>query len=139
MDNFFNYVTKQIEQKEVDIWFSMNNILPEKMELFSDFCISLNNLISDTYLGEETQGTNETKIILSEDDKKKHFDWCWDKTIDNFGKENIRINKRGEHYDYLSSFFLEVYYNQKEIKIRNSTGAFFQNYLTPKNLLQSLI
>lgn len=77
MDNFFNYITKQIDRKEVDIWFSMNNIIPERMELVSDFCVSLNNLIVDTYLGEEIQGTNETKISLSDEDKKKHFDWCW--------------------------------------------------------------
>ena len=32
MDNFFNYITKHIDQQEVDIWFNMNNILPEKME-----------------------------------------------------------------------------------------------------------
>lgn len=133
MDNFFNYVTKQVEQKEVDIWFSMNNIIPEKMELFSDFCVSLYNLVVDTYLGEEPQGTNETKISLSEEDKKKHFDWCWEKTVDNFKKENISINKRGEHYDYLNSFFLEVYYNQKETKIRNSIGDFFSDIFNSKN------
>ena len=132
MDTFFNYITKHIDQQEVDIWFNMNNILPEKMELFSDFCISVNNLINETYLGEEIQGTNETKINLSEEDKKKHFDWCWDKTVDNFGRENIKMNKRGEHYDYLISFFLEIYYNQKEPKIRNSTGLFFSDLFNTK-------
>jgi len=133
MDNFFNYITKQIDRKEVDIWFSMNNIIPERMELVSDFCVSLNNLIVDTYLGEEIQGTNETKISLSDEDKKKHFDWCWEKTIDNFRRENILINKTGEHYDYLVSFFLEVYYNQKETKIRNSIGTFFLDIFNIKN------
>lgn len=133
MDNFFSYITKQIDKKEVEIWFSVNNIIFEKMELFSDFCVSLNNLITDTYLGGETQENSETKINLTEEDKKKHFDWCWEKTIYNFEKENIRINKDGEHYDYLVSFFLEVYYNQKEPKIRNSIGKFFLDIFNPKN------
>lgn len=125
MDNFLNYITKQIDQKEIEIWMNVNNIIPEKMELFSDFCASLYNLIVDTYLGEELVEGRETKIHLSEEDQKKHFDWCWEKTISNFSKENIQFNKEGTHYDYLSSFFLEVFYHQKEGKIKYSIGNFF--------------
>lgn len=125
MDNFFNYVTKQIDPKEVEIWLSINNVIPEKMELFYDFCGSLYNLIVETYLGEEVEVGIETKIHLSDDDKRKHFDWCWEKTISNFEKENIKFNKLGEHYDNLSSFFIEVFYNQREPKIKYSIGNFF--------------
>ncbi len=126
MDNFLNYITKQVDPKEVEIWLSVNNVIPEKLELFYDFCLSLNNLIIDTYLGEELQEGRETKINLTDEDKKKHFDWCWKKTINNFYKENIVFNSEGVHYDYLSSFFLEVFYNQHEIKIRYSIGNFFE-------------
>jgi hypothetical protein len=45
MDNFFNYITKPISPEDVDKWFRGNNIIPEKMELFSDFCQSLNLLV----------------------------------------------------------------------------------------------
>ena len=66
MENFFNYVTKPLNPDDVDIWFRVNNIIPEKLELFSDFSNSLNVTITDTYLGEEPK-SNETKIILSKE------------------------------------------------------------------------
>ena len=64
MENFFNYITKPLKPEDVDTWLRINNIIPEKLELFSDFSHSLNSLILDTYLG-ENDNHNETKITLS--------------------------------------------------------------------------
>jgi len=123
MENFFNYISKPLKPDDVDLWFKVNNIIPEKMELFLDFTNSLNNLILDTYLGE---GENkETQIILSEVDDKKHFEWCWNKILDNFKKENIVFFSTGEHFEYFESFFQETFYNQKDIKVKTSIGKFF--------------
>ena len=58
-NNFFNYITKQVEKEDVDIWMKMNNIYPEKMELYYDFCNSLYLKVTSTYLGFE--GKDETK------------------------------------------------------------------------------
>lgn len=124
MENFFNYITKPVPQEDVDIWFRVNNILPEKMELFMDFCHSLNMLIFDTYLGED-KNRNETKISLTDDDKIKHFEWCFNRTIDNFIKEGIKFNKKGEHFEYFKTFFIDVFYNQKEEKIKQLIKSFF--------------
>lgn len=124
MENFFNYITKPVPQEDVDIWFRVNNILPEKMELFMDFCHSLNTLIFETYLGED-KNRNETKISLTDDDKIKHFEWCFNKTIENFIREGIRFNKKGEHYEYFKTFFIDVFYNQKEEKIKQLIKSFF--------------
>jgi hypothetical protein len=126
MDNFFNYVTKQVKPEEVDLWFRSNNIVFEKMELFSDFCQSLNSLIIETYLG-ETDSPNETKVIMSDEDKINHFVWCWNKVIDNFSKEKIKFNKKGEHFDYFISFFQEIFYKQENKKIRDSVTFFFED------------
>lgn len=131
MENFFNWITKPIPPEEVDVWFNVNNIIHEKSELFYDFCISLTSLMKDTYLGEETQH-NETKIIVSDEDKLKHFDWCWNKTIENFKKENIRFNVKGEHYDYFSGFFMEIFYNQKNASVRNSIQKFLNELFDRK-------
>ncbi len=124
MDNFFNYVTKQIKPEEVDLWFKSNNIIPEKLELFSDFSQSLNELIVETYLG-ESDSPNETKVVMTEEDKINHFVWCWNKVVDNFQKENIRFNKKGEHFDYFISFFQEIFYKQENKKVRDSVSGFF--------------
>ena len=106
MDNFFNYITQTIKPEDVDIWFRINNIISEKMELYYDFSFSLYYLILETYLGEE-DNINETKIVMSNEDKQKHFDWCWDKTINNFNKENIVFNDKGEHYEIEIRWFFQ--------------------------------
>jgi len=126
MENFFNYITKPLNPEDVDVWFRVNNIIPEKLELFSDFSHSLNITIVDTYLGENTL-PNETKIIMSEDDNVKHFDWCWNKTISSVEKENINFSIKGEHYDYFQAFFNDIFYNQSDDKIRKSIGNFFSD------------
>lgn len=124
MENFFNYITKPMSPEDVEVWFRVNNVIPEKLELYSDFSHSLNSLILQTYLGQNTI-SNETKIILSDKDNLNHFDWCWNKTIENFKKENINFHLKGGHYDYFESFFDEIFYHQKEEKVRLSVGEFF--------------
>ena len=124
MENFFNWMSKTIPDEEVLVWFSVHNMNYEKIELFGDIFKSLNQIIVDTYMG-ETEG--ETKITLSQEDKENHFEWCWDKVIDNFAKENIFFSKKGEHYDYFDSFFDETFYNQKDVKVKNSIGDFFED------------
>jgi hypothetical protein len=123
MENFFNYISKPLLPEDVDVWFRVNNIISEKLELYSDFTHSLNTLILETYLGESD--SKETNITLTEDDDKHHFEWCWDKVINNFKQENIKFNGRGEHYDYFDSFFDETFYHQKDVKIKSSIGYFF--------------
>jgi hypothetical protein len=130
MENFFNYIAKPMLPEDVDIWFKVNNIIPEKMDLYYDFSFSLYYLILETYLGDEKN--NETKITLSDEDNIKHFEWCWDKTIDNFKKEEITFNRKGDHYDYFLSFFTEIFYNQKESKIKDSIGVFFNDLFDRK-------
>lgn len=119
-----------MDPEDVDLWFRVNNIIPEKMDLYYDFSFSLYYLILDTYLGDDKNG--ETQIILSEEDNLKHFEWCWNKTVENFRKEEISFNKRGDHYDYFLSFFSEIFYNQKENKIKSSIGTFFNDLFDRK-------
>jgi hypothetical protein len=124
MENFFNYLSKPVPHGDVDIWFKSNNIIFEKMELYYDFIISLFELIENTFLGESS--SQSTKIELSEEDNIKHFDWCWNKTIEGFSKENVLFNLDGDHYEYLKTLFLEIFYNQNENTIRNGIKSFFK-------------
>lgn len=119
-----------MDPEDVDIWFRVNNIIPEKLELYYDFSLSLYYLIIDTYLGDEKN--SETTVVLSEEDNQKHFLWCWNKTIENFQKEEITFNNKGEHFEYFSSFFLDIFYNQKEKKIKESIGTFFKDLFDTK-------
>ena len=126
MENFFNYISKPVHPDDVQVWLNINNIIPEKVDLYSDFTSSLYKLILNTYLGEDDK-SNESNIKLTEEDNTKHFDWCWKKTIENFTKENVKFYSKGEHYDHFKSLFDEVYYNQKEQKVKDQIGVFFED------------
>lgn len=126
MDNFFNYISKPMPKEDVDTWFKVNNMVFEKINLYSDFSHTLNILVNETYLGDNID-YNETRISLNDYDNEKHFIWCWNKVIDNFSKENIFFNKEGEHLEYFKTFFTDVFYKQKEKKIRDSISLFMDD------------
>ena len=118
-------MSKNVDPEEVDIWFKVNNIIPEKMELYYDFCHSLYLLIISTYLGEENN--KETKIQMTDEDNQKHFIWCWKKNIENFSKENINFISDGVDFEYFYIFFSDIFYNQKENKVKTSIEYFFND------------
>jgi hypothetical protein len=126
MDNFLNYITKNLDPEQVDVWFRVNNIIPEKMELYYDLSYSLYLLIKTTYLGDENDSF-ETKVKMEDSDNVNHFNWCWNKTIENFKKENIFFEVEGDHYDYFLSLFSEIYYTQTKDNIRDSIDVFFND------------
>ena len=70
MENFFNWIAKPVPNDEVVIWFNVHNMIYEKIELYGDIFKSLNYVITDTYMGDSNGNAIETKIVLSQDDKK---------------------------------------------------------------------
>lgn len=121
MENFFNWMSKPIPQDEVVIWFNVHNMNYERIELYGDIFKSLNYIIIDTYMGEDT---SETKISLSQEDKESHFEWCWNKMLEDFRRENIIIKDGGEHKEYFKSFFFDTFYNQSERNVKDSIPNF---------------
>jgi hypothetical protein len=124
MDNnkeFFGSASSDKYKNQADVWYKVYNISREKTELFHDFLLSLYELVDSTYLGSD--------ILISEQDQKNHFTWCWKKTISIFEKERIFFRENGEHYYYYWNMFLEAYYfNQlegEEIKISNYIMSLF--------------
>lgn len=130
MDYFFNWLSKPMDENDVDTWFRMHNIQREYSELFRDFVFSLFYLMKDTYLGDSHGDARETKIGMTEDDKKLHFIWCWTKTIENFEKENIRFKFDNDDFDYFEAFFFEVYYDQADEAVRESIDSFLVQLFT---------
>ncbi len=123
MENFYNWMSKPIPHSEVEVWFSVHNMIPERIELFGVVFTSLAYSIIDTYFGEDNY---ETKVVMSESDKKNHFDWCWDKLIKDFENENILIDSDGEHKEYLWNFFLDSFYTQPQVNIREAIPEFIE-------------
>jgi hypothetical protein len=125
MENFYSWMIKPVDRDDVEVWFNMNNMIPEKRQLFSDFTFGLYRLIKDTYLGDNLDENNETKVVLTDEEKESHFEWCWNKTIENFNKENIRFKLKGEHKEYYHQFFMDLFYNAEKKEIAENIDKFF--------------
>jgi hypothetical protein len=121
MENFVKWISMPIPKEDVVVWFNIHNMNYEKIELYGDIFKSLNFIIIDTYLGDEK---SETKIIMSKEDNTLHFNWCWNKLLEDFRKENIHIKHGGKHKDYFESFFDDSFYNQKEGNIKSAISNF---------------
>jgi hypothetical protein len=125
MENFYSWMMKPVNHDDVEVWFNVNNMIYEKRQLFSDFTFGLHHLIKSTYLGDDTDNKSETKLVLSQEEKISHFDWCWKKTLENFSKENVRFNLKGEHREYYEKFFMDLFYNAENKTISENIDAFF--------------
>jgi len=132
VENFFALLTVPIPDEEVEIWFNVNNMTIEKRQLYADLCLSLVYLINETYLGEELDKTNP--LVLSQNEKNDHFEWCWKKTIDNFSKEALKFKYEGEHKEYFKEFFDEVFYNQKDDNIINNIPKFLESLFNEETI-----
>ncbi len=115
LSSFENY------KYQIEIWYKAYNISREKMQLFHDFLFSLYDLIEKTYLGSD--------VVITEDQIKGHFNWCWDKIIKDFSKERIYFKERGNYHEYFWNFFLEAFYfnkiENKEIRIEEYLNKLF--------------
>lgn len=125
MGRFFDWLVKPMNDEDIRAWYLANNITPELTELFRDFCISFLNLLKDTYLGDDFSDNKETKIGMTNDQKKEHFNWCWKKTINNFNKESIDFVFSDIDSEFFENFFFEVFYNQPDQKVKDTIDNFF--------------
>jgi len=126
MGRFFDWLAKPMDQEDVTSWYLANNIIPELTELFRDFCISFLSLIKDTYLGDDFENT-DTKVGMTENQKKEHLTWCINKTLENFKKENLYFIFSGDDITFFEGFFFEVCYNQNDQKLKLAMDDFFVN------------
>lgn len=128
--DFIEYISKSMEKEDLLLLYKINNITQERLELFSDFIFSLNELILTTYMGDD---------ITSIEDRHKHFKWCWDKVIGSFKEERIYFIDTNELFSYFKEFYKESFYdeidkNKESIsKINNFWESLF-NYNEPKTM-----
>lgn len=126
MGRFFDWLAKPMDQEDITAWYLANNITPELTELFRDFCFSFLQLLKDTYLGDDFSDNKETRVGMTIEQKKDHFKWCWNKTIENFQKENIDFKFNSNDSDFFESFFFEVFYDQPDQEIKDNINKFFK-------------
>jgi hypothetical protein len=121
-----------MKPEEIHTWNMMNNIIPELTDLFKDFCFSFYYLMRETYLGDSYKNSTETKIGMTEKQKLEHFKWCWDKTVENFSKENITFKFNKIDFEYFQDFFYEVFYSQEDKKMRDALDDFLKQLFNRK-------
>ena len=117
-------MTQPVSKEDLILWFNIHNMYYERIELFADIFKTLNFIITDTYLGNEY---SETRIFMSKEDNINHFNWCWEKLIKGFEKENIIIDKQGDHRDYFNSFFNDTFYGENKENLRKSIPIFLND------------
>jgi hypothetical protein len=128
--DFIEYISKSMEKEDLLLLYKINNITQEKLELFSDFTYSLNELIITTYLGDDITNNNE---------KNNHFKWCWDKVISSFKEERIYFIEAIELQNYFKEFYKESFYEEED-KTKDSIykiGLFWEDlfdYKEPKTM-----
>jgi hypothetical protein len=119
--NFVDFTSYENYKHQIEIWYRAYNISREKMELFHDFLISLNELVENTYLGSD--------VILTDDDIKGHFNWCWDKNINNF-KNEVFLFENQKLYEYFLEYSIQVFYSvEKNIDYSDKNSLIFWNEL----------
>lgn len=104
--SFLAYIHNPISRESMNVLYGSNNIKYEKCELYSDFVQSLLILTFDTYMGDD---------IMNVQDQVKHFNWCWNKIIDDFKSEGIFF-KNPKLYEYFLEFMLEGFYIHEKKK-----------------------
>jgi hypothetical protein len=125
MGRFFDWLAKPMNQEDITAWYLANNITPELTELFRDFCFSFLILLKETYLGDDLLDNKETRVVMTDQQKKEHFKWCWNKTIENFNKESIDFKFNESDSEFFESFFFEVFYDQPDQKVKDTINEFF--------------
>jgi hypothetical protein len=120
--NFIEYVGKFLPKEKTKEFLNQQNIKVEHTDLFIDFTITLLTYTYETYLGDDT--------IISDDDRYNHFNWVWNKTINQYKKEKIKFKYEGYHKDYFWYFLHENFYVASEKdKIIIGMKEFFRSVL----------
>jgi len=102
--DFIEYISKPMDKDDIILMYKINNIIPERGELYLDFTHSIFDVVTTTYLGDEVM---DSKAV------KEHFDWCWNKTLTSFKKEKIYFDGT-ELYSYFFTLFVESFYTETD-------------------------
>lgn len=118
--NFLAYMNLPLNDEEINLIYRANNVNYERCYLYYDFLNSFFSLVNDTYLGEE---------FINGEQEKKHFDWCLNKIVENFKKENINFNLRQEFTDLSFTYVKEVFYDEKNKELYGDKMIKFWNHI----------
>jgi hypothetical protein len=103
---FLRYIGTPLSKEDMTLLYKANNVRYDKCELYYDFVKTLNLLVVNTYLGDD--------VILSDEDVKKHFLWCFRKVISDFKEENVIFDGVDDLKEYFYHFYYELFYKEDD-------------------------
>lgn len=107
---FLNYINTPLSQESLAIIYDANNIRFEKCELYCDYIQSLLTLVFETYMGDD---------MMTEEDQIKHFEWCWNKNMENFKDEGFLFINPSLHR-YFKEFVFDYFYFLEDKTLKNT-------------------
>tara|TARA_R110000751_G_scaffold212104_1_gene315536 strand:- start:12 stop:488 length:477 start_codon:yes stop_codon:yes gene_type:complete len=99
---FLSYIGQPLTKEEMTLLYKANNVRYDKCELYYDFIKTLNLLVIDTYLGDD--------VVITEEDQKRHYLWCFNKVVVDFKSENIIFEDTDGLKLYFFNFYNELFY-----------------------------
>lgn len=102
--DFIEYISKPMNKEDISLMYKINNITPERSILYLDFTHTIYDNVVSTYLGDE---------VMDGKSVREHFDWCWNKTVSTFKKEEIYFDSN-ELYNYFFTLFIESFYSEND-------------------------
>ena len=118
--NFLAYMNMPLNEEEINLIYRANNVNYERCQIYYDFLESLFSLIYETYLGEE---------YINGEQELKHFNWCLNKVIENFKKENIHFKVKKNFKDMTFSYVKEIFYDEKNKDVYGDRMIKFWNHV----------
>ena len=104
-EELINYISKPLKQEQLELIYKANVIENNKSNLFKEFILSLFHIVKDTYPGDD---------VMEENDQEKHYNFCWEKNINNFKEENLNFKEEDEIFYYLKETVFDTFYHQED-------------------------
>jgi hypothetical protein len=102
VDKFLKYMSKPLTMDALKLVYTSNNIIFERADLYRDFVLSLNDLILETYLGDD---------VTNLEHQLTHFDWCWKAVSDKLNHGQINFTKNIKVKKYFVNFYFDTFYD----------------------------
>ncbi len=94
-------------------------LVKDRVEIYKDFALNLLYFIQRYYVDRES---------LSDDvDIRNHFNWCFNKTCDEFLLEEIDFTKNNELREYFHAYYYHEFY-KVDISKRDITLNYYENF-----------
>jgi hypothetical protein len=104
VNKLMKHMSRPLSLLQIELIYTSNNVVYERADLYSEFTLTLDDLIDSTYLGHD---------LLDERERLNHFNWCWNKTCDLINTNIIKFNNNNDAYVYFLDLYFETFYNEK--------------------------